>query len=196
MRSWTNANVEANRKMTDRTDSGNEEDTVVVAGDKSLHQRVGRWLAASEWRYSESSDGNWYSMQVNLDCGSVRTIIDTETRDDEETVMIYCVFPVRVPEARRIQVADFFSRLNHRAVLKSLQIDMADGEARVLASMSQTASAINDATLDRLLSLALRFADLAFAPMLSVAYGEVSASLANERILAEAERAASGVQLQ
>ena len=70
------------------------------------------------------------------------------------------------------------------------------GRSRAQPSMSQTASAINDATLDRLLSLALRFADLAFAPMLSVAYGEVSASLANERILAEAERAASGVQLQ
>ena len=93
---------------------------------------------------------------------------------DEEIVMVHCIFPVRVPEARRTQVAELFARINHRAILTSLQIDMADGQAQVLASMSQTGSAINDATLDRLLSVALRFADRAFTPMLSVAYGEVT----------------------
>ncbi len=182
--------------MADRMDSSNEEGAVAGAGDQSLYERVGRWLAAGDWHYSESAEGNWYSMQFSLEFGSVRTIIDTETREDEETVMIYCVFPVRVPEARRTQVADFFARLNYRAVLTSLQIDMADGEARVLASMSQTGSAINDATIDRLLSLALRLADRSLAPMLSVAFGEVSASMAHERIVAAAERVASGAQLQ
>lgn len=182
--------------MADRTDSGNEEGSVVGTGDKSLYERVGLWLAAGDWRYTEGSDGNWYSMQVSLECGAVRTIIDTDTREDEEIVMVYCVFPVSVPEVRRPQVGDLFSRLNHRAILSSLQIDMSDGEARVLASMSQTGSAINDATLDRLLSVALRCANRAFAPMLSVAYGEVTASQAHERILAAAERVESGAQLQ
>lgn len=182
--------------MTDRTNSSNEEDAVAGTGDKSLFERVGRWLASGEWNYSDSADGNWYSMQVNLECGGVRTIIDTETREDDEAVLVYCIFPIRVPEARRIQVSELFARLNFKAVRTSLQIDMDDGEARVLASMSQTDSEINDATLDRLLSAALRFADRSFAPMLSVAYGEVSALMAYERILAAAERAVSGARLQ
>ena len=182
--------------MADRTDRGNDVGALIGTGDKSLFERVGLWLAAGDWHYTEGSEGNWYSMQVSLECGSVRAIIDTETRENEEIVMIYSIFPVRVPEARRTQVAELFARINHRAILASLQIDMADGQAQVLSSISQTGSAINDATLDRLLSIALRFADRAFAPMLSVAYGDVTASQAHERILAAAERAASGVQLQ
>lgn len=182
--------------MSDRMDSGNESGAVEAPAENSLYERVGLWLAASEWRYSEGNKGNWYSLQMDLNCGAVRVIIDTNDSGDEEMVIIYCVFPVRVPELRRGQVAEFFSRLNFRAVMSSLQIDMADGEARVINSVNISESEINETTLDRLLSTALRAADRAFGPMLSVAFGEITPLQAHERILAAAERAASGTQLQ
>ena len=89
--------------MADRTDSGNDVGALIGTGDKSLFERVGLWLAAGDWHYTEGSEGNWYSMQVSLECGSVRTIIDTETRENEEIVMIYSIFrcACRRPAGRR-----------------------------------------------------------------------------------------------
>ena len=48
------------RKMADRTDSGNDVGALIGTGDKSLFERVGLWLAAGDWHYTEGSEGNWY----------------------------------------------------------------------------------------------------------------------------------------
>ena len=103
-------------------------------------------------------------MQVSLECGSVHDhrYRNARGRRDRDGLLHFSG-AFRKPAGRRWPS---FSRDQPSRHPHVLQIDMADGQAQVLASMSQTGSAINDATLDRLLSVALRFADRAFTPML------------------------------
>lgn len=181
--------------MTDRTDNSSLPDVPSDAPQTTLFQRIDNWLTG-DCRYTANREEGWFSMIVTLECGTARTLIDTNDRGDSEFVAVFTNLSVFVPALRRSAVAELLTRINCAHSLPALQIDMEDGEVRSRAAIDLVGKQIDEESFDRILSASLRLADRAYAAILSVAFGDVPPALAWERVRAAEERAKEGVPLQ
>jgi hypothetical protein len=153
----------------------------------TLFEQVGIWLEANDWSYSENAEKGYYSLQMQCGPGSVRVIINTDEKDGTNFLLIYVIYPERVPEARHQQVTELITRANYRMTLGNFEMDSGDGEIRFRISLDLVGQGITDDSIERIFACALRIGDRLYAPMLGVAFGEIPASVAIERMTAPAD---------
>lgn len=154
----------------------------------TLHERIGEWLAADDWRYGEGDDGSWYSMSVSLEAGTARIIIDSSEEEGRSQLIVICIFPVNIPQGRRHAVAEFLTRLNYVTRLGVLEMDWVYGEVRQRIAVDLVDMAVNQPTFDRMLRRTMQMANRAFAPLLSVGFGEVAPEIAFAALQASVEK--------
>lgn len=182
--------------MTDRTESGSLPNQATEISEDPLFERVEGWLDAGDWNYTANRERGWFSMGVSTTCGSVRTMVEANDRGESEFIAVHCILPVFVPSQRRAAVAELLSRFNCTHSLGTLQIDMEDGEVRARAAIDLSGTPVAEETFTRILSVALRTADRAYAAILAVAFGDVDPAHAFTRVRSAEEREAEGVTLQ
>lgn len=154
---------------------------------KTLFEQVGIWLEANDWNYSENAEKGYYSLQMQCGPGSVRVIIDTDEKEGANFLLIYVIYTVRVPEARRQHVMELITRANYKMTLGNFEMDSGDGEIRFRISLDLIGQGITDDSIERAFAYGLRMGDRLYAPMLGVAFGEIPASVAIERMNAPAD---------
>lgn len=147
---------------------------------KTLFEQVGIWLAANDWRYSENAERGYYALQLECDQGSVRMIIDTDEKEDANFILVYVIYPVRVPEARRLAAMELISRTNYKMTLGNYEMDFGDGEVRFRVSLDLVGQGFTDESIERVFAFGYRMGNRLYAPLLSVAFGEVAPSEAAE----------------
>ena len=154
---------------------------------RTLFEQVGIWLEANDWHYSENAERGYYSLQVECDPGNVRMIIDTDEKEGSNFLLVYVTYPVRVPEARRQAVMELITRTNHQMRVGNFEMDFGDGEICFRVSLDLVGQDFTDESIERVVTYSLRTGNRLYAPLLSVAFGEVSASVALERMSAPAD---------
>jgi hypothetical protein len=153
----------------------------------TLFEQVGIWLEANDWSYSENSEKGYYSLQMQCGPGSVRVIIDTDEKEGTHFLLVYVIYPERVPEARRPQVMELLTRANYRMTLGNFEMDSGDGEIRFRISLDLVGQGFTDDSIERAFAYGLRMGGRLYAPMLGVAFGEVPASAALEKMTPPAD---------
>lgn len=154
---------------------------------KSLFEQVGIWLEANDWRYSENAEKGYYSLQIECDPGSVRMILDIDETEGTNFLLVYVLYPVRVPEARRQAVMELITRSNYKMTLGNFEMDFGDGEIRFRMSLDLVGQEFTDESIERVFTYSLRMGNRLYAPMLGVAFGEIAPSDAIERSSAPAD---------
>ena len=157
----------------------------IPAGDiPTLFETIVAWLEDSEWDYTPNPAKDYVSMDYAGEQGVWRIVIAVNESDAERRVLIYSIFPVRVPAARRTAAAEFVVRGSYGMKLANLELDMTDGEVRVKTAIDMVGGALRDDVLERLLLMNIFTANRYLAPLLSVAFGDKPAEAAVQ--LAEA----------
>lgn len=160
----------------------------------TLFEMVTTWLEDNEWDFSPHPTKQYVSLDYLGEHGNWRIIIDVSESEVERRVLIYSVYPVRVPPARRATAADFVVRASYGMKLANIELDMGDGEVRVKTALDMVGGQLRDDVLERLLLMNVFTANRYLALLLSVAYGGMSAEEAAN--LAEASVEAHEVTLQ
>lgn len=138
-----------------------------------LLDRVAGFLDAGDWKFSADAERNVIDMRVSLkECGT-RLFIETYAAEDWERVLVLAIYPVLMPQARRIAVLEAINRINRSIVYGNLELDPADGEVRI-RTVIEAERDLNQALFERAFYTAMRIGDRWFAPLMAVAYGNVS----------------------
>ena len=58
-----------------------------------------------------------------------------QERDEQQQMVFYAVFPVRAPDSRLTEVAEFITRANYGMIIGNFELDYADGEVRYKTSV-------------------------------------------------------------
>lgn len=147
---------------------------------KPLFEQVGEWLDENDWTADAHADGGWYALAFRGDCADWRVIVDTAESATTRRVLIYSIFPFRVPAARRAAVAEFMARSNYELSLGNFELDAKDGECRFRTSADVVDGEMTGAIIKRLLDVNLYVSEHTLPTLLGVAFG--TAEVAGERV--------------
>ena len=140
---------------------------------KSLFECVAGYLDTNDWNYTANEEKKFFSMGCHLKDANVRVLMDVSESADWRQVLVYVVFPVFIPEHRRIAVTESLARINYALTFGNLEMDLKDGEVRVRTTVESN-GALGDAMIDRVLNSALGVANRYLAPIIAVAFGNAA----------------------
>ncbi len=52
------------------------------------------------------------------------------TREDPSQLVFYSIFPMNIPEKKRVAIAEFLTRINYGLIVGNFEMDFQDGEVR------------------------------------------------------------------
>lgn len=152
-----------------------------AATGKSLYERVAGYLDANDWSYSAHEEQAYFSMNCRLKDGAVRVVVDVYEQDNWESVIVFSVLPVFVPENRRPAIAEAICRINYTHRFGNLEMDMNDGEIRV-RTVIESQGGFDDPMIERVLGGSLNLANRYMAPLLAIAFGGGSPAMVLEMV--------------
>lgn len=97
-----------------------------------------------------------------------------QVREDQQQFVFYSLFPVNVPEDKRLAVSEFTSRANYGIMIGNLEIDMDDGQVRYKTSIDVEEDRLSAALIKQLVYTNVLTMDRYLPGIMSVIYGNVS----------------------
>lgn len=90
---------------------------------------------------------------------------------DNDQVIFYSIFPSRVPHHRRLDMAEFITRINYGLVVGNFELDMDEGELRYKTAVVSGGLHLRTKALDRIVALNLATFDTHFLAIAAVVDG-------------------------
>jgi hypothetical protein len=144
----------------------------VAVQKKSLFEHVASYLDANDWRYSSDAERHYYSMSCRIKEATIRVVIDVFETEEWRRIMTFSIYPIFVPENRRLSVLEALNRINHSLVYGNFEMDMADGEIRFRTTVESEAD-IQESMIERVLNGNLSLSDKHFGALMAVTFGSV-----------------------
>jgi hypothetical protein len=94
---------------------------------------VGRFLEEDDWPYSIVEGRTVYKTGFEGQNGQFTCY--AQERAEQEQFVFYSIFPVRAPDNRLSEVAEFITRANYGMIIGNFELDYSDGEIRYKASV-------------------------------------------------------------
>ncbi|MBD1832571.1 YbjN domain-containing protein [Cyanobacteria bacterium FACHB-472] len=98
-----------------------------------------------------------------------------KVREEQEQLIFYSISPVKVPENKRLVMAEFLSRANFGLSIGNFEIDFADGQIRYKTSIGAKGNGVNSALIGQLIFANLLTMDEYLPGIMSIIYTELSA---------------------
>ncbi len=139
----------------------------------TILEAVKIFLEEDKWPYNQLNGKTVYRTAFEGDNGSITCYI--QEREEQQQLVIYSLFPVRVPDALLPQIAEFTTRVNYGMVIGNFELDYTDGEVRYKTSVDTEDSEIQQAVIRHLIYANVLTMDRYFSGLMRVIYAGVSA---------------------
>lgn len=141
-----------------------------------------QYLDDQEWHYTMHEEENYISMRMNMkavdSCACILSI-----RGEGKTLLVYTIFPIKIPEECRAAEAEYLSRANYGLWLGNFELDFEDGEIRYKSMLAvEPDEAPSEAVLDRVVNVGFSMVDQYAPGILSVLYANDEPAHAIARI--------------
>ncbi|MGD1904683.1 MAG: YbjN domain-containing protein [Leptolyngbyaceae cyanobacterium] len=100
-----------------------------MAGNGRIYAAIEKFLTEDGWTFSQLGDDSIIELRVSGDDGGVWTSL-AQAREAEEQMVFYSLFPSRVPEENRMDMAELITRINYGMVLCNFELDLDSGDLR------------------------------------------------------------------
>lgn len=139
---------------------------------ESLYTSVINFFIQDDWNYTEVEEGRAFKVAVDLDNSNYNcyVIINEEKRNFK----FYSISPVKVPENKYTEMAEFFTRANYGMNLGNFEMDFRDGEIRYKTSIYLADNELDFPIIKRMVYANLSTMDDYFPGMIKVIYAEAS----------------------
>ncbi|MBX2863871.1 MAG: YbjN domain-containing protein [Leptolyngbyaceae cyanobacterium MAG.088] len=104
-----------------------------TAKPQSLFTTVTAFFLQEEWAIEHNRAKQVLRMPFEGDNGSWQCF--AKTREDTREFIFYSMAPFKVPEHKRLAIAEYICRANYGLVLGNLELDLSDGEVRYKTSI-------------------------------------------------------------
>lgn len=137
----------------------------------SLNASLDQYLKAQQWKYEKEDRGDYqrYTLGFNLKNASFRTYFELFPERYLFYVKVY--FTQFVPLNSRLKIAELIIRINYRLALAQFDMDMDDGELRVIECICIEGSQLSQEMIGHMENTALFAMDDYFPAFMAVIHG-------------------------
>ena len=138
----------------------------------SLFDVMVQFFEEDDWNFMEIDSGKALKMGVSgsngeYDCYAI-------VNEEGQTFQFISSFPVKVPENKRLLIAEFFTRANYGLNIGNFEMDFEDGDIRCRTSIDVEGDRLTPALVSNLVSTNIVLIDYYFPGIMKVIYGGVS----------------------
>ena len=173
--------------LPQRTPDGPDESAGAHAATRgasrpSLLDAVREAIETLEW---EPDRADSKSMRIRIAGRTLNFALVVFTDDVARTFVCFAVLPIRVPEDRRLEVAEVIARINYRLRLGNFDIDFADGEVRYRAGCDVEGGKLTQHMVLTVFGNVCASVDRYGPAVLQVLFGGVSPAEAADAVLSD-----------
>ena len=131
-----------------------------------------------DWRCETLPDRN--CLRMGFSGKNANFMCFAEAHEAIATFIFYSVYPLKVPENKRLPAAEYLTRANYGLFVGNFELDFRDGEVRFKTSVDVEDSEVAP-LIKRLVYANVMLADKYFHGLMQVIYSEVQPQLAIEQ---------------
>jgi hypothetical protein len=145
---------------------------------RPIAEAVKQYLDHEGWNYetNEREGLVMFGSGVTLPNGEFRSSFDAD--DGRERFGVYVYSAIFIPEAKRLAVAEYLTRVNYTRYLGKIEMDLDDGEIRSVATVTVEGSQLSQAMINSLENAAHFNLNDAYPGLMAIAFGDISAQAA------------------
>jgi hypothetical protein len=133
---------------------------------------VGRFLEEEDWPISPIEGKTVYKTGFEGKHGQFTCY--AQERAEQEQLVFYSIFPVRAPENKQAEVAEFITRANYGMIIGNFEEDYTDGEIRYKTSIDVEDVETLDPLIRHIIYANVLTMDKYFPGLMRVLYAGVS----------------------
>ena len=118
-------------------------------------------------------------------------ILDLSKQDDS-ILIVYVRLPARVPQAKRLDIAEYITRANYGLMISNFELDFGDGDCRCKGSIDYSGGVLTRGMIEQLIGKTAYTMNRYFPGMMRVIYGNVDAKSAIAEIEPSQSRGEAG----
>ncbi|MFP4345432.1 MAG: YbjN domain-containing protein [Anaerolineales bacterium] len=146
----------------------------------SAFDTLGRFLEEDGWYPQQLDDRYIYRMGFSGEHGHVACF--AQIRLELEQLLFYVLAPVKAPEDRLAEVAEFITRANYGLRIGNFEMDYGDGEVRYKSSLDFEGELLSPRLIRNAIYPAVQTMDRYLPGLMQVIYGNRSAQEAIEEV--------------
>ncbi|KST62264.1 YbjN domain-containing protein [Mastigocoleus testarum] len=137
---------------------------------ESLYTSVINFFVQDDWNYTEVEEGRAFKVAVDLDNSNYNCYIIIN--EEKRNFKFYSISPVKVPENKYTEMAEFFTRANYGMNLGNFEMDFRDGEIRYKTSIYLADNELDFPIIKRMVYANLSTIDDYFPGMIRVIFAK------------------------
>ena len=137
-----------------------------------LYDTLVMFLQEDEWKFTRLEGED--TIVLTFNCANATYLCYAQARESQQQIVFYTLYPIRAPEEKRQQAAEFAARVNYGLVMGNLELDMHDGEVRYKTSADVNSTPFTLPLLRSLMQINLSTADRYYPGFASLLYGGVT----------------------
>lgn len=141
---------------------------------------IERFLIEDDWPYNLLEGRSVYKTGFEGKNGQFTCY--AQEREEQQQIVFYSVFPVRVPGERMADVAEFIIRANYGMIIGNFEMDYNDGEIRYKTSVDVEDVTVEDALVRHLIYANVLTMDKYFPGLMRVLYAGIDPVSAIEEV--------------
>ncbi|MGE5675782.1 MAG: YbjN domain-containing protein [Mycobacterium leprae] len=98
-----------------------------------LFDTVVEFFQTDEWHFNRLGEQTVLAMSFAGETGTWNCY--AEVREEQQALIFFSVCPVKVPEHKRMDLAEFLTRANYGLIVGNFEMDFRDGEIRYKTSV-------------------------------------------------------------
>ena len=151
-----------------------------------LYEQMAKFFQTDGWPCQADGES---TLQTSCQGENGRWFCHASAREDPALFVMYSMFPVTIPEAKRMRVAEYLMRANYGLVIGNFELDLDGGELRFRTSLDIEDAAFASELLKPLVYTNVRMMDRYLPGLMAVLYDEITPKAALS--LVEADEAAA-----
>jgi len=141
---------------------------------------IEKFLKEDDWPYSLVEGRAVYKTGFEGKNGQFTCY--AQERVEQQQIVFYAIFPVRAPENRMADVAEFIVRANYGMIIGNFEMDYSDGEIRYKTSVDVEDVTVEDALVRHLIYANVMTMDKYFPGLMRVLYAGIDPVIAIEEV--------------
>ena len=132
------------------------------------------------WIFNVEQERNLVHTSASGGNGMYRFVLDLKA--DTEILIVYAYVPVKAPEGKRQQIAEYITRANYGIIIGGFEFDYSDGEIRYKASIEYAGGELVTSMIENLVGKVAYTINRYFPGIMRVIYGDIDPGVAIHEI--------------
>ncbi len=141
---------------------------------------VERFLESDDWPVNRLKDRQLVKTAFEGKNGQFACY--AQERQEQEQFVFYSIFPVRTPEAKIPEIAEFITRANYGLIIGNFELDHSDGEVRYKTSIDVEDAELTDPLIRHMVYANVLTMDKYFPGLMRVLYAGIDPTSAVEEV--------------